>query len=248
VNRWVSSGIFGAGLISDIFSVRAVLHKPGLDSSELAGLNTNAYTDWFDRWVLKLDPSKRAGFETYSGNIALGIYLLPVLLALDGSIRRDWLDMLGMYLETQTVAFSVYNLSPLGPNFQNKYRPLAYFNQLPDNQRNSGNVRNSFYSGHVSSATAATFFMAKVYTDYHPDLGFAKYLLYGAAAVPPLFMGYLRVKALDHFPSDVAAGFLVGALCGIVDPELHRIKNRNLSLASISTPSGGSGLCVKWGQ
>jgi hypothetical protein len=225
-----------------------ILDKPGIDSSELAGLNTNAYEDWFDKWALRQDPSPRATFETYSANLAIAIYCLPACLALDESIRRDWVDMLGMYLETQSITFSVYNLSPLGPNFQSKYRPLAYYNQLPDNQRNSGNNRNSFYSGHTASATTATFFMTKVYIDYHPDLGWGKYLLYGAASVPPLFMGYLRVRALDHFPSDIAAGFIVGALCGVLDPELHRIKNRNLSLAAISTPNGGTGLSVKWGQ
>ncbi len=246
-NLWVSGGILGAGLISDYFLVRTILHKPSIDSSVLAGLNTNAYENWFDRWALKLDPSQRNTFETYSSNLALAIYCLPAFLALDESIRRDWVDMLGMYLETQSITFSVYNISPLGPNFQGKYRPLAYYN-LPDNQRNSGNNRNSFYSGHTASATTATFFMTKVYLDYHPDLGWGKYLLYGAASVPPLFMGYLRVRALDHFPSDIAAGFVIGALCGVLDPELHRIKNRNISLAGLSTSNGGTGLCIKWGQ
>jgi membrane-associated phospholipid phosphatase len=88
--------------------------------------------------------------------------------------------------------------------------------------------------------------MAKIYTDYHPDLGFKKYLLYGAAAVPPLFLGYLRVKSLDHFPSDVGVGFIVGAFCGVLVPEFHRIKNRNISIGSFYTPDGGSGLSVKW--
>ena len=249
VNRWVSGGIVSAGLVSDYFLVRNILHKPNIDSSsELATLNTNVYTSRFDQWALKQDTSKRVGFEKVSDNMALSIYMLPAFLLLDGGVRRDWVDLLMMYLETQTITFSVYNLSPLGPNFQNKYRPVVYYNQLTNSQRNSGNNRNSFYSGHVASATTATFFMAKVYCDYHPDLGFGKYLLYGAASVPPLFMGYLRVKALVHFPSDVGAGFMVGALCGVLVPEIHRLKNKNLSLGAYSTPDGGTGLSVKWGQ
>jgi membrane-associated phospholipid phosphatase len=244
----VSGAMLGAGLISDYFLVRSVLGKPDIDSAELTRLNTNFYINRFDAWALKLDPTNRATYETVSADMAIGIYCLPALLVLDGSIRHDWLDMLGMYLETQTATFSVYNMSPFGPNFQNKYRPIVYYTQLSDNQRSSGNNRNSFYSGHTASATTATFFMTKVYIDYHPELGWEKYLLYGAASVPPLVMGYLRIRALDHFPSDIAAGFIVGALIGVLDPEFHRIKNRNVSLASISTPDGGTGLCVKWGQ
>ena len=248
-NRWVSGGIVGAGLISDYFLVRNILDKPGIDSSELAvALKTQVSNEWFDRWALNQSTSKIATFQKVSDNMAITIYLLPAFLMFDGGIRRDWLDMLMMYLETQTVTFSVYNLSPMGPTFQDKYRPIVYYSQLTNSQRNSGDNRNSFYSGHVASATTATFFMAKVYSDYHPDLGLEKYFLYGAASVPPLFMGYLRVRALIHFPSDVGVGFMVGALCGILDPELHRIKDRNISIGTISTPNEGAGLCVKWEQ
>ena len=102
------------------------------------------------------------------------------------------------------------------------------------------------YSGHVASSTAATFFMAKVFGDYHPEMGLKKYLLYGAASVPPLFLGYLRVKSLDHFPSDVGVGFIVGAFCGVLVPEMHRIKSKNISLQSFSMPDGATGISVKW--
>jgi len=34
---------------------------------------------------------------------------------------------------------------------------------------------------------------------------------------------------------------LVGALCGVLVPEIHRIKNKNLSLGAYSTPDGGTG-------
>jgi len=121
VNRWVSGGIVSAGAGFRLLSGADILHKPNIDSSsELATLNTNVYTSRFDQWALKQDPSKRVGFEKVSDNMALSIYMLPAFLLLDGGVRRDWVDLLMMYLETQTITFSVYNLSPLGPNFQNK--------------------------------------------------------------------------------------------------------------------------------
>jgi membrane-associated phospholipid phosphatase len=88
--------------------------------------------------------------------------------------------------------------------------------------------------------------MAKVYSDFHPDLGWKKYLLYGAASVPPLIVGYLRVKSLDHFPTDVGVGFMVGALCGVLVPEIHRLKNKAISIGTFSSPEGSSGICLQW--
>ena len=246
VNRWVSGGISGAGLLCDYFLIPVILHKKTLTDAELQGLNKNVYINGFDHWALELDPSKRNSFENYSNYTSTTIYGLPLLLAFDGRIRRDWVDLLLMYLETHSITFSIYNLSFMGPIFQNKYRPIAYYDELPFDQRNSGNNRNSFYSGHVASSTAATFFLAKIYSDYHPDLGLKKYLLYGAAAIPPLFVGYLRVKALDHFPSDVAVGFMVGALCGVMVPEMHRFKDNAISIGAFPSPEGSNGLCVQW--
>ena len=88
--------------------------------------------------------------------------------------------------------------------------------------------------------------MVKTYTDYHPDLGWKKFLLYGAASVPPLFVGYLRVKSLDHFPSDAGVGFMVGALCGVLVPEIHRLKSGNIGVEAFAAPCGATGLSMKW--
>lgn len=246
MNRWVSGAIGGAGLISDYFMVPLILHKASLTDAELQGLNKNVYLNSFDHWALEQDPSKRNTFKAYSDYTSTTIYGLPLFLAFDQGIRRDGLDLLFLYLETHSIAFSIYNLSFMGPIFQNKYRPIAYYDELPYNQRSSGNNRNSFYSGHVSSSTAATFFMAKIYSDFHPDLGWKKYLLYGAASVPPLIVGYLRVKSLDHFPTDVGVGFMVGALCGVLVPEMHRLKNKTISIGTFSSPEGSSGICLQW--
>jgi membrane-associated phospholipid phosphatase len=111
---------------------------------------------------------------------------------------------------------------------------------------NNNNSRNSFFSGHVGSCAYSTFFMAKVYSDYHPELGAKKYLLYLAASVPPLVIGYARVRSLAHFPSDVAVGFGLGAVIGIVVPELHKNRKfKDFSLGMFSSPDG-MGVSVGW--
>ncbi|MBE0645881.1 MAG: hypothetical protein IH600_17505 [Bacteroidetes bacterium] len=87
--------------------------------------------------------------------------------------------------------------------------------------------------------------MIKVYSDYHPDIGNNKYLLYGAAAVPPIVLGYFRIKSLRHFPSDILVGIGIGALCGILVPELHRLSENNISMG-LYTSVEGSGLTLHW--
>jgi membrane-associated phospholipid phosphatase len=247
VNRWISGGIIGIGLLSDYIMVPKILDKKNLTDAELDGLNKDVYINKIDHWALELDPSQRDKFKKYSDYLSVAIYASAGSLVADSRIRHDWLDILLLCLETHSVAFSAYNLSFLGPTFQNRYRPVVYYStELTKDQRRSGNNRNSFYSGHVASSTTGTFFMAKVYGDYHPEMGWTKYLLYGAASVPPLFLGYLRVRSLDHFPSDVGAGFIIGAVCGVMVPEFHRIKDRPISIGAYSTPDGGSGLSVKW--
>ena len=181
----------------------------------------------------------------YSNLALTSILALPASLLFDRRTRRDWFGLLLMYLETITVTTNIYEWSLLGPNSQNRIRPVAYYDQVPYDERILANNRNSFYSGHTASAAATTFFLAKVYSDYHPEIGATKYLLYGAALIPPLVVGYLRMKALMHFPSDVMVGLGVGVLCGLLIPEMHRVREKTISFELVAS-AGSMGLAVKW--
>jgi membrane-associated phospholipid phosphatase len=89
----------------------------------------------------------------------------------------------------------------------------------------------------------------KVYCDYHPEIGKKKYLLYGLASVPALFCGWLRIKALAHFPSDVLVGYAVGGAFGILIPEMHRIKSDKIKLSTFyNGQSGGLHFTYKLGK
>ena len=88
--------------------------------------------------------------------------------------------------------------------------------------------------------------MAKVYSDYHPELGNKKYWLYGAALIPPLIVGYYRIKAMRHFPTDVITGLAVGAAVGILVPHLHRTKKRTKDFSFIPFVGDYSGMKIKY--
>ncbi|MGA2297287.1 MAG: phosphatase PAP2 family protein [FCB group bacterium] len=244
VNYWVTGTICGVGLITNYLGIPKILHKADVTTTELQALNKDIINS-FDSWAFKQDPSKIKTFENYSNYTLTTTVVLPALLLFDKKIMQDWGDILLIYLETISVTSNIYAWSFLGPTFQNKFRPATYYNQLTYVQRQSGDNRNSFYSGHVASAAAATFLMVKVYSDYNPSIGDNKYFLYAAAAVPPLILGYLRVKALQHFPSDVLVGFGVGAVCGIIIPELHHLQDKNIALGLYSSPVS-TGIAINW--
>lgn len=238
--------ISAAATAANGIAINNVLHnKRDLTSAEIQGLRPDILNG-FDRWALHLDPSKRDHFYSLSDKS------LTVILAgsaasfvLGKKTRKDWLRLGLMYYQTQFLTFAFYDFSFIGPLFQNRLRPVVYYNYFPDDLRRGGNQRNSLYSGHVANATAATFFAVKVYLDYHPEMRKKRFLLYGLASLPPLFAGYTRIRALAHFPSDVMIGYVVGGLFGIIVPEMHRIKNPRINLSTFYNGQSG-GLKLAW--
>lgn len=249
VNYPVVGAIITGGMISDFFAISRIKDKTAITDEELLFLNSKAQRNLInpiDRWALNQNVSERNMYKKLSDFGMVPIILLPGFLALNKDIRRDWINLLLIYTEGHTVTFTFYNYSFLGPTFQNRFRPMTYYSEYSDADRKNGNNRNSFYSGHVATCAYSTFFMAKVYCDYHPDMGAAKYLWYLAATIPPVLMGYARVKALDHFPSDDAVGLALGAVIGIVIPQLHKYPcSKVLSLGMFTAP-GGMGLNIRW--
>jgi hypothetical protein len=246
VNYFTNSAIIAGGLATDYFAISRIKNKPELTDAELLALNTNEING-IDKWALHQDPGKYKTYNKLSDGIEPPIFLiLPALLGFDKKIpKKDWLDILFMYIEGHTITFTFYNYSWLGPTFQNRFRPLTYYTQLPLADRKNGGNRNSFYSGHTASVAFTSFFVAKVYCDYHPDLGATKYLIYTAALIPPLAMSYLRVKSLGHFPSDDMVGLSLGAVIGIVVPELHKFNYKGITLGMSCTPET-MGLSLCW--
>ncbi len=245
VNYLTNSLIIAGGLATDYPAIGRIKGKANLTDAEVLALNTDIINP-IDRWALHQNSSQHAMYSKMSDYIEVPIYVvLPTIFAFDKKIRKDWLDLLFMYTEGHVITFTFYNYSWLGPTFQNRYRPITYYTDLPMNDRTTGNNRNSAYSGHTASVAFTSFFMAKVYCDYHPNLGGCKYLIYTAALIPPVIMGYLRVRALAHFPSDDMVGLSVGAVVGIVIPELHKFNYKGVTLGLTSIP-GATELNMCW--
>lgn len=100
-------------------------------------------------------------------------------------------------------------------------RPYLYDPGGPRTVDASGGDLLSFWSGHTANMASITFSTAYIVqrSDASPALKTTTWI---AAALAPAAMGYLRVRAARHFPTDVLAGYAVGAAVGILVPYLHR--------------------------
>lgn len=246
VKPWLSGGIAAVGLYANFTGLPKVKQKERLTSEELERLAHRGVSR-FNQAGLNQDAARRQEAHRISDLLMYGTASLPFFLFLDDRVKPLYWKVSLMYLETIAVTSNLYTYSPLGPTFIDRYRPLAYYEELPLEERQSGNQRNSFYSGHVATTAMGSFFLAKVLHDHHPEWGQARWWLFGAAAIPPGIAGVLRLRALKHFPSDLIAGGLIGAGMGLLIPELHRRWQNRLKLRAGFSGQGNSlGLVYKF--
>jgi len=233
----LEGGLTIAGIAATTYMFQVINDK---DDFSVAGLE-RSNVPGIDRWALPDNSSKSEQAKKDSDLLFYPSMALPFTLFFSQKIRKDWLDVSILYLEAQAINGLLFTTSPLGPNFTDRRRPQAYLTDLDGNTRGDGGNLNSFFSGHVSTTATGTFFFAKVLSDYNPQwTGRQRALAYGLASLPPLYVGVQRVRGLRHFPTDVAVGFGVGALVGILTPEIHkRWQRKHRSSLSMSGGYGG---------
>lgn len=106
-------------------------------------------------------------------------------------------------------------------------RPWVHNASLPASERLAladragDDAFRSFFSGHTSAAFATAALMSTIYTDLHGRTR-ASYALWAGSMSVAALTGYARVKAGQHYPSDVLVGAVVGASIGWLVPTLHR--------------------------
>jgi len=173
--------------------------------------------------------------------------LLPAFFLTNHHTKEEISMLLVMSLEVLSTNFGV---TQLVKNIVNRARPFTYNTDLLPSTRSMKNDKLSFFSGHTSHTAAFSFFIAKVMTDYHPNArNYYKAIVWSMAAIIPASTAFLRVKAGKHFPTDVIAGYVVGASIGYLIPQLHKLKKRKLNKLSIipTFTGGGGGVQIGYG-
>jgi membrane-associated phospholipid phosphatase len=132
--------------------------------------------------------------------------------------------------------------------FTNRYRPYVYSSATDLDQRTRGGGKNSFYAGHVALVATSTFFLAQVYSDYHPESK-TKWVFWGIATAATGATAWWRHRGGLHFPSDILLGIAQGTATGILVPRLHRskwFKNKNLTILPFTGQSHGLAMIYKF--
>ncbi|SDB44384.1 PAP2 superfamily protein [Flavobacteriaceae bacterium MAR_2010_188] len=226
--KWVRDGIWtGAGIVGSGYGLLLIQEKDDITEAELNQLNTEDI-NFLDRWV--------AGNSSEKANSISDIpfafsFTAPFILLFDDEVNDHTGQVLGLYLESMATTGAMYAITA---GLVNRSRPYVYDTENDLNRRLSNNGQRSFYSGHVAAAATATFFTAKVFSDFNPDAKGKAWIWAGAATVPAV-VGYFRLQAGQHFLTDVLLGYGLGATVGILVPELHKIKSDRLSFY----PTGG---------
>lgn len=237
--KWVRDGIWtGVGLGASAVGLILIQNKEELPENEKLGFTVPVLLqkkidniNFLDKWVAG---NHSEGADSFS-NIPFGVsFVAPLALLFDDDINDHTGQFLGLYLESLATTAGLYTITA---GLVDRSRPYVYDNSgdTSDSRRFGNNGQRAFYSGHVAATATATFFAAKVYSDYHPDANGKVFVWAGAAALPAA-VGVFRLEAGQHFLTDVLLGYALGAATGILVPELHKKKNENLDLY----PSSGT--------
>lgn len=181
-----------------------------------------------DRRVVKY---RSQSAKDASDKLFYGSMPLPLIFLFDKEMRKDGLKLGLLYLQAVSSFGSLYATSA---QIADRFRPYTYNPNEDLGKRTGGGGRNSFFAGHPGMVATVTFFSAKVYADYHPEMK-GKWVLYTLAGAAAVSTGVLRVKAGEHFISDITVGIPVGVATGLLVPHLHRNKNREPKLTVLPT-------------
>jgi len=225
---WLVGSFSVAGLGSDLLRRREPLTTDEILNLDPININS------FDRFTTE---NYDLGIERFSDIMLYSSFVSVVPYIFDKKVRKDVVKLGVIYAEAAAITGG---LTALSKYLSNRNRPFTY-NPIVDLElKLEPNARYSFFSGHTSVSAMNTFFIAKIFSDYHPNSKYKPYVWAGAILIPAA-TGYGRVASGKHFPTDVLAGYAVGSLIGYFVPHFHKRKNqRDLGIHINSTPFGVS--------
>lgn len=225
--NWLRDGAITAGAIgASVAGSLLITNKERLTEADLVNLR-NEDINGFDRFAAGY---YSANAEHTSDYFFYGSFATPFLLLLDEDVKQNAPKVFLLYGQAMSITGGLYSLTA---GLINRKRPSVYALDAPLDARLHKYGENSFYAGHTSATATATFFVAKVFHDFHPNSPVRPFVWAAAAAVPAT-VGYLRLRAGKHFLSDNILGYAIGASIGILVPELHK-RGSKVALLPAST-------------
>lgn len=218
-------GSLGLGYLG----LNMIKNKETLTAAEAAA-KTPDDVNGFDRFSAG-DFSEKADKDSYIPFYAS--FAAPVVMLLNKNESKKAGQILVLFTESMAITGAMFSLTA---GSVQRSRPFVYGTEAPLDKRMDKDSQRSFYAGHTAATATATFFLAKVFQDFNPDSK-AKPYIWAAAAIVPASVGYLRLRAGQHFLSDNLLGYALGAGVGILVPQLHKKgSTSNFSLSPSVNP------------
>ncbi len=168
-----------------------------------------------DRWVTR---QWSTAAQRTSDKFLFGSLVLPATLYLDQAARTDAGTVALISLESILITAGLTNLTK---TLVKRPRPFVFNPDAPLPKKLDQDARFSFFSGHTSLTACMTFVTAKMYNDIYPESGARPYV-WATAAIIPAVTGYLRIRGGKHYLTDVLVGYAIGAVVGVVVPQIHK--------------------------
>jgi membrane-associated phospholipid phosphatase len=222
---WAVDGpLVGVGLGLNVLGFQLVQNKETLSVQEMNELSRED--------VPKIDRFLTGNYDESADELSYfpfyGSFAVPVVMMLsDANMRNNAGHISVLFIESMATTGALFTITA---GLVDRPRPLVYNTSVPERERREKSAQRSFFAGHTAATASASFFAAKIYNDFYPDSAARPYV-WTAAALVPAWVGYLRAEAGKHFLTDNILGYAVGAASGILIPELHKKKNRNLGIA-----------------
>ncbi|GAB3893556.1 phosphatase PAP2 family protein [Spirosoma agri] len=212
--------LLGAGVAT--FGTSVLLDKAvdPLTPAEVAALNRDDINA-FDRSATRnWNPSiAKVSDITLFSNVAL-----PVLLTLGTKPMRQDMKTIGvMYLETLLFANGVESTVKA---ISQRPRPFVFNPDVPLEQKLNRDARQSFFSGHATTAFATAVFTSEVFRHYFPESKLKAVVWVGTLGLASATC-VMRYESGRHYYSDLLVGAAFGSLVGWGIPKLHEVKNRS---------------------
>ena len=175
--------------------------------------------------------------KKWSDGLAIGLMASPLAMFVMPNERRDFLRIAMMGAEAGLLS---YGLVGMGKGIAQRPRPLLYGSDAPLDVQMRKDARRSFFSGHTAFTATALFYGASVFDAYHPYSRWRP-LVWGGAIGGSALVGYLRMRAGKHFPTDVIVGYIIGLNAGALIPWLHKranVKGRVLAFSFSGNAAG----------
>lgn len=222
---WTVDGLWiGAGLGLNALGFVLIQNKAGLTEEELSMLSKED--------INSIDRGFAGNYSPEADELSYipfyASFAMPFVMMFNENEKSHAGQISLLFLETMATTGALYTISA---GTVARSRPLVYNENVRLEERLESGAQRSWFGGHTAATAAATFFTAKVFSDFNPD-SWAKPYIWAAAIAVPAYVAYLRTISGKHFLTDNLTGYAVGALSGIFIPELHKKENSEINFST----------------